>query len=43
MTARFWGDLKSSDFAALPRETTVAVLTGNGLKATDRIAELLGV
>ena len=26
MTARFWGDLKSSDFAALPRETTVAVL-----------------
>lgn len=26
MTARFWGDLKSSDFAALPREATVAVL-----------------
>ena len=26
MTARFWGDLKSSDFAALPRESTVAVL-----------------
>src|SRR6478735_4176561 len=26
MTARFWGDLKSSDFAALSPERTVAVL-----------------
>ena len=26
MTARFWGDLKSSDFAALAQERTVAVL-----------------
>ncbi|KRE17845.1 creatininase [Bosea sp. Root381] len=26
MSARFWGDLKSSDFAGLPAESTVAVL-----------------
>ena len=26
-----------------PEETTIAVLTGHGLKATDKIAELLGV
>jgi threonine synthase len=26
-----------------PDETTVAVLTGHGLKATDKIAELLGL
>jgi len=26
-----------------PRETTVLVLTGSGLKATPRIAELLGI
>jgi threonine synthase len=26
-----------------PDQTTVVVLTGHGLKATDKIAELLGV
>jgi threonine synthase len=26
-----------------PKQTTVLVLTGSGLKATPRIAELLGV
>jgi threonine synthase len=26
-----------------PDETTVAVLTGHGLKATDKIADLIGV
>ncbi|MBV9153690.1 MAG: pyridoxal-5'-phosphate-dependent protein subunit beta, partial [Alphaproteobacteria bacterium] len=28
--------------AIRPEETTVVVLTGHGLKATDKIAELLG-
>lgn len=31
------------DGAIRPSETTVAVLTGHGLKATDKIADLLGV
>jgi threonine synthase len=31
------------DGAIGPHETTIAVLTGHGLKATDKIAELLGV
>jgi threonine synthase len=32
-----------SDGTITPDQTTVAVLTGSGLKATDRIAELLGI
>ncbi len=31
------------DGAIRPDETTIAVLTGHGLKATDKIAELLGL